>query len=143
MKCNVPWKGKHYLKRYAWKMLPSSKKLLVTHGKNIYWENYLVIQLEILCQVFKSEIVWCHRVMNKEKIFRRKYSVDTLTDTGIVDFECASLSSQSKKESDTSIRGRQTYCLFSLCYIVQFCWCWFSLQTVSVNLRDLCQIWLQ
>ena len=89
--------------------------------KNIYWENYLVIQLEILCQVFKSEIVWCHRVMNKEKIFRRKYSVDTLTDTAIVDFECASLSSQSRKESDTLIRGRQTYCPFSLCYIVQFC----------------------
>ena len=39
-------------------------------------------------------------------------------------------------------RGRQTYCLF-LCYIVQFWKYWFSGQTVSVNLRDLCQILLQ
>ena len=31
-------------------------------------------------------------------IFRRKYSVDTLTDTATVDFGCANLSSQSKKK---------------------------------------------
>ena len=62
-----------------------------------------------------------HWVVNEEKIFRRKYSVNTLTDTAIVDFGCASSSSQSKKESVTSIRGRQTSCLFSLCYRVQFC----------------------
>ena len=93
----------------------------MTHGKNIYSENYLVIQHKILCQVFfKSEIVY-HRVVNEEKIFKRKYSVDTLTDTAIVYFVCASLSSQSKKESDISIGGRQTYCLFSSRYIVQFC----------------------
>ena len=36
--------------------------------------------------------------MKEEKIFRRKYSVDTLTDTTTVDFGCASSSSQSKKE---------------------------------------------
>ena len=89
--------------------------------KNIYWENYLVIQHEILCQVFKSEIKWYHRVVNEEKIFWRKYSVNTVTDPAIVDFGCASSSSQSKKECDTLIRGRQAYCLFSLCYIVQFC----------------------
>ena len=32
--------------------------------------------------------------MNKEKIFRRKYSIDTLTDTAIVDFGFAGLSGQ-------------------------------------------------
>ena len=31
-------------------------------------------------------------------ILRRKYSVDTLTDTATVDFGCANLSSQSKKK---------------------------------------------
>ena len=55
----------------------------------------------------------------KEKILRRKYSVNTLTGIAAVDFGCASLSSQSKKSK--FYRGRQTYCLFSLCYIVQFC----------------------
>ena len=81
----------------------------------------LVIQHEISCQVFKSEIKWYHRVENEKKIFWRKYSVNTVTDPAIVHFGCASSSSQSKKECDTLIRGRQAYCLFSLCYIVQFC----------------------
>ena len=57
----------------------------MAHGKNItYWENYHATQCEILCrQVFKkkkSEIIWYQRVVKKEKISRRKYSVDTLAE---------------------------------------------------------------
>ena len=37
--------------------------------------------------------------MKEEKISRRKYSVDTLTDTAAVNFAYISWSSQSKKES--------------------------------------------
>ena len=37
--------------------------------------------------------------MKEEKISRRTCSVDTLTDTATVDFSCASLSSQSKKDN--------------------------------------------
>ena len=98
----------------------------------IYWENYRVTQCEIcqvfnvtqcqICQVFKekwSEIIWYQMVVKEEKIFRRKCSLDTLRDTATFDFGCASLSVQSKKEH---------------------IWCWFSKQTVSVNLGDLCQI---
>ena len=36
-------------------------------------------------------------------ILRRKYSVDTLTDTATVDFGCANLSSQSKKKKKSII----------------------------------------
>ena len=35
--------------------------------------------------------------MKEEKIFRRKYTFDTLTDTVTIDFGCGCLSSQSKK----------------------------------------------
>ena len=74
---------------YAWKM-----------DKNIiYWENYLT-QREILRQIFKkewSEIVWYQRAVKEEKTFKKKYSVDTLTDTATVNFACVSSSSQSKK----------------------------------------------
>ena len=35
--------------------------------------------------------------MKEEKIFRGKYSVNTLTDIATADFGCASSSSQSKK----------------------------------------------
>ena len=31
------------------------------------------------------------RVVKEEKIFRRKYSVDTVTDVATADFDCASL----------------------------------------------------
>ena len=37
--------------------------------------------------------------MKEEKISKRKYSVDTLTDTATVNFAYISWSSQSKKES--------------------------------------------
>ena len=63
----------------------------------IYWENHHVTHRKILCQVFKikwSEIVWYQKVVKKEKLFRRKYSVNTLTDFATVDFGCASSSSQ-------------------------------------------------
>ena len=45
-------------------------------------------------------------------------SLDTLTDTATADFGCASSSSQSKRQC---YQGRLIICLFSLCYIVQFC----------------------
>ena len=38
--------------------------------------------------------------MKEEKIFRRKYSVDTLTDTATVDFNFASWSGESKKNDN-------------------------------------------
>ena len=37
------------------------------------------------------------RVLKEEKIFRRKYSVDTLTDIATVNFGCASSASQSNR----------------------------------------------
>ena len=37
-------------------------------------------------------------VVKEEKIFRRKCSLDTLRDTATVDFGCAILSIQSKKD---------------------------------------------
>ena len=56
--------------------------------------------------------------MKEEKISRRKYSVDTLTDTATVNFAYISWSSQSKKES--AIEVGELIVFFSLYYIVQF-----------------------
>ena len=53
----------------------------------------------------------------KEKIFRRKNSVDTLTDTATVNFACVSSSSQSKK--DSAIEVDKLIVFFSLYYIAQ------------------------
>ena len=57
--------------------------------------------------------------MKGEKIFRGKYSVDTLTDTATVDFGCASSTSQSKKDDVIEVHELINR-LFSLCNIVQF-----------------------
>ena len=67
--------------------------------------------------------------MKGEKIFRRKYSVDTLTDTATLNFGCVSLWSQSKK--DSAIEVDELIVFFPLYYIVQFCKYWFSEIRVS------------
>ena len=59
------------VKNYWWHMV----KII------IYWENYHVTQRKIFYQVFEKSDQW---VGKKERIFRRKYSVHTRTDTATV-----------------------------------------------------------
>ena len=99
----MPHKKESFIpQRYAWKTLCSSKTLLVTHGK-----FYLSRELLLLSHNAKYYIKSLERnkvklfdirgLWKKKKIFRRKYSVDTLTDTATVDFNFASWSGESKK----------------------------------------------
>ena len=105
MKCPV---GEHYSKKIYLKRLCSSQRLLVTHRKNItYWRNKV-----------KSPDI---RGLWKKKTYSEKiYSVDTLTDTATVNFGSASSLSQSKK--DNVIEVVNLINIFSLCYMVQFCY---------------------
>ena len=131
------------LKRYAWKTLCSSQKLLVTHGKIYYLLRKLSChKREILCQVFKKKdkssdirVLWKKKKYSEENIVLIQWQTLQL-----LILLCKSLKSIKKRQC---YRGSRTYCLLSLCYIVKFCQYWFSGQTVSVNLRDLCQIVLQ
>ena len=56
--------------------------------------------------------------MKEEKIFRRKYGVDTLIDPATVNFACVGSSGQSKK--DSAIEVYKLIVFFSLYCIVQF-----------------------
>ena len=68
-------------KRDAWKMLCSSKKLLVPLGKNYY----LLIKLSHHTTQNILSYLWKEWSVGWEKnIFRRKYSVHTRTDTATV-----------------------------------------------------------
>ena len=86
-------------KRYAWKLLCSSNKLLVTHGENYYFIEKIIMSHNAKYGNLKS---W---VVKEEETFRRKYSADTPTDTAFVDFGCASSSSQSKKDGVIEVDG--------------------------------------
>ena len=52
--------------------------------------------------------------MKEEKIFKKKYSVDTLTDTATVNFACVSSSSQSKKNSAIEVEKLIAFFAFFL-----------------------------
>ena len=59
--------------------------------------------------------------MKEEKIFRRKYGVDTLTDPATVNFACVGSSGQSKKDSAIEVyKLIVLFFFFSLYCIVQF-----------------------
>ena len=93
----------------------------MTHGKKILTEKIILSYNMKYCvkplKVKSNDIIglWMKKKYSEENIVSIQWH------PAIVDFGCASSSSQSKKECDTLIRGRQAYCLFSLCYIVQFC----------------------
>ena len=57
----------------------------------------------------------------KKKKYSEESSDNTLTDIATTDFGCASSSSQSKKKDNFSEVDQLMNCLFTLCYIVQFC----------------------
>ena len=60
------------------------------------------------------------RGLSKKKKYSEKiYSVDTLTDAATVNFGSASSLSQSKKDNVIEV---VKLIIFSLCYIVQFCY---------------------
>ena len=63
--------------------------------------------------------------MKEEKIFRRKYSVDTLTDIATVNFGCASSLSQSKKDNIIEvvelIDRKNIVTIWQLCNPIFYC----------------------
>ena len=93
LKC--PVKRRYYSKRYAWKTLCSSKKSIFIYllRKWCHTTQNIMPSLKKRNKVKVLDI----RVLKEEKIFRRKYSVDTLTDIAAVNFGCASSASQSNR----------------------------------------------
>ena len=108
---DMPEKRCAVIKSYWWNM---GKKWL-------FIEKIIMSHRRKLCQVFKkkySEIVWYQSVVKEEK-----YSEENIVSIHwqILQLLIVAVPVHQVSKKRQFYRGRRNYCLFSLCYIVQFC----------------------